>query len=233
MKNAKKSENPGRKQTRSNSNNNQPAILHQTDHGGKAGHNKDGAESVDGHSKGGLNRLNHRVMGNITTASRHNSSRSNKNIQKFQTHFPSSFNSNVKGLQYQNENHGQSGMSIGASNGSNSALDKLERQTANFGQVRGDRSSRLRGSNTNQKPDHQYQGAQSNPKTNIKVKFANPATAGSNASSQLMSKFQSSHPQQPQNMKMRVKTENSNNKGAGLGGVLNQQRQQSTENLMK
>jgi hypothetical protein len=31
-----------------------------------------------------------------------------------------------------------------------------------------------------------------------------------------MSKFQASHAQQPQSMKVRVKTENSNNKVAGL-----------------
>lgn len=46
-------------------------------------------------------------------------------------------------MQYYNESHGQSALSIGNSAGSNSALDKLERQTANFGQ--GDRGSKPKG----------------------------------------------------------------------------------------
>ena len=131
-KQSKKGDNPQRKSARSTSNNN----LQTSQQGiqqsqlapdqGKVYHSKHLAESVDGNGQA-MARLTQRVAANVTSGPRHTSSRSNKNIQKFQTHFPSSFNSNTKGMQYYVETHGQSGASIGVSNGSNSALDKLER----------------------------------------------------------------------------------------------------------
>ena len=55
-------------------------------------------------------------------------SRSNKNIQKFQTNFPSNFN--TRSIQQQNDFHGQSVNSLGSNQGIG---NKLERYTANFG----------------------------------------------------------------------------------------------------
>lgn len=82
-------------------------------------------------------------------------------------------------MQYYNESHGQSGVSIGISNGSNSALDKLERQTANFGQALAERSSKLKAMGANQKAE-QAQGTRAGLKS-AKVKFSNGASASGNA----------------------------------------------------